>query len=134
MDRVSLCGLDGPQIVHRLANYVHHATECSFANWHRYPTTGIDRFHAANHTIGWQHRNCTHAALPKMLLDLAYDIDRGRYVESVRNNSKCSINGRQVPTLKFDVHYWTDDLHYATGHMAVRTSSVSVRRSHTLGT
>jgi hypothetical protein len=86
MNRISLFMFDVTQCVYRLSNNVQDSSECSFADWHRNRATGVDCFHATNHTVGRQHRNRAHAPLSKVLLHFGNHINRGWNIKPLRDD------------------------------------------------
>src|SRR5438552_2007636 len=66
-----------------------------------------------------------------MLLDFSDEIDWGRNVETLGDNSQCLVDRRQLFFGKLDVDYRADYLHHATGRLAVG-SRLCAGRSHTL--
>ena len=74
MDGHSLFRLDGPLIVHRLAEDVHHSAKGFLPDRHRNRSTGVENLHPSHHTVGGLHGHRADAVLPQMLLDLDHDI------------------------------------------------------------
>src|SRR6266496_256244 len=127
MNRIALLVRNVAEIVHRLANHVHDATERAFTDRYGYWPTGVSGFHAAHHPVSWQHRDCAHAPFAKMLLHFGDDVDWFGHIEAIRSYPQSFINRRQVILTKLNVNHRADDLHDAT-YVSVRAASI--RRSH----
>ena len=127
MNWITLLVRNVAEIVDRIANNIHHATECSFAHRHRDRSTRVGRFHSAHHPVGRQHRNRAHPAFPEVLLHLSNDIDRFGHLEAIGSNSQRLIDRRQVFLPELDVDHRANNLH---DFPDVSVGAISVRRSH----
>ena len=68
MDGRALVGVDGAELVDRLADDVEHAAEGRAAHRHGDGPAGVDGLHAAHHAFGGLHGDAAHAAFAEMLL------------------------------------------------------------------
>src|SRR5439155_15482483 len=74
MNREIRLGVDGTELVNRLAEHVHHATEGGAADRNLDRIAGVHGFHTTNHTLGRLHRDRAYAAFSEMLLDFDGDV------------------------------------------------------------
>ena len=115
------------EIVDRIADHVHDATQSSLTHRHADRPTRVSRFHSADHSVCWQHRNGAHAAFAEVLLDFRDNVDSIRYFETIGGNPQRLVDRRQVAFPNFNVDHRADNLHYFSD-VSVRT--ISVGRSH----
>src|SRR3989442_10589375 len=127
MNWIALLVWNVAEIVDRLADNIHDATEGALAHRHGDWPTGVGRFHSAHHAVGRQHRNGAHAALPEVLLHLSNDIDRFGHLETIGSNPQRLIDRRQIFLSELDVENRANNLHDFSD-VSVRV--ISVRRSH----
>ena len=73
MDRPALRGLDGPRLVHGLADHVHDAAKRLFADRHGDRLAGVDHFLAAHQAFGGVHGDGAHGVLAEMLSHLEHE-------------------------------------------------------------
>src|SRR6266536_4570477 len=118
MDGVPLGVFHITEIIHWLANNIHHPAQGTFAYWHRNRPTCVDDFHSAHHAVGGHHRDRAHTAFTKMLLHFRNHIDGRRHVETLGYDPKCLIDGREIFLFKLHIDYRTNNLHNAA-RMAV---------------
>ena len=127
MNRIALLVRNVAEIVDRLADNIHHATECAFAYRHRDRSTRVGRFHPAHHTVGRQHRNGAHATFTEVLLYFGNHVDRFGHLETIGSNLQRLIDRRQVFLSELNVNHRANNLH---DFPDVSIGAVSVRRSH----
>src|SRR5690606_37546552 len=87
-----------------------HAAESCGPDRNRYRPTKVFNLHSANHPVGRQHRNSTHAPFAKMLLYLCDHIHGSVKVKAFRCDTKRLVNRRKI-ILKFNVNDRADDLY-----------------------
>ena len=114
MNGVPLFRSNWAEVVHRLADHVHHTPQGAVANWNRNRATLIDGFHAAHHAFGCFHGNRANAALAQMLLDFKHNIDWPRHLEAIADHAKGLVNGRHGRLGELHVHCGTGDLNYVS--------------------
>src|SRR6266700_5025301 len=114
MDWVPLFGGDGAEVVHGLADYVHHAAQSAAADGNRDRPTLIDGFHPANHALGCFHGNRAHTAFAQMLLDFEDNIDWPGHIEAIAYHTKGLVNGRHGRRGELHVHSRAGDLNYVS--------------------
>ena len=113
----------GPKLVHRLADDVHHAAQRPVTHGNADRAAEVNRFHAANETIGGLHRDATHAAFAQVLLHFKNDVNRRRNVEAFAHHTHGLIDRRQVALGELHVHRGTGDLNYFANVVChIRTS------------
>src|SRR5258708_7383865 len=110
-------GVDGPELVHWLAEDVEHAAEGFAADRNRDARAGIDRLHPADHAFGRDHGDATRAAFAQVLLHLDDDVEWSGDVEAFADDANCledrghlrlfelNVNGRAA-----DRNYFSDVL------------------------
>src|SRR5438132_5281531 len=128
MNRIALLVRNVAEIVDRLADNVHYATECALAHRHGDWPTRVGRFHSAHHAVSRQHRNGAHAAFPQVLLHFGNYIDRYGHFKAIGSNSQRLIDRRQIFLSELDVDYRANNLH----DFSDMSVAISVRRSHIL--
>ena len=69
------CRRDGSELVHGLAEDIHHPPQRAAAHRNLYRTARVFDRHAADHAVRRFHRDGAHAVLPEMLSHLGGDID-----------------------------------------------------------
>ena len=94
MNRSGSFGINRTEFVNRIADDVHHASECRDADRNGDRSAEIDNLHSANHSVGRKHRNRAHATFAEMLLDFRDDINRRFDIEAFARNSQSLINRR----------------------------------------
>src|SRR3954470_24133164 len=114
MNRVALFGCDRAQVVDRLANDVHYATERSTSDRDGNRTTLINRLHAAHHAVSGFHGDGSHSAFTQVLLHFENDVDRRGNVEAVTDDAQGLVNGRHRRLGELHVHSGTGDLNYVS--------------------
>ena len=125
MDRHGLAVLDRPQLVHGLADHIHHAPQRAAAHGHRNRSALVDGFHAAHHALGGFHGDTAHPAFAQVLLHFQNHSDRIRHVETVADHFERLINRRHRALDKLHVHGGTGNLNYASNSLWHRTSALS---------
>ena len=76
VDRHVDLGVDGAELVDRLAEHVEHAAQRLAADGNGDVGAGVDGLHAAHHALGGGHGDATHAALAQVLLHLDDHVQR----------------------------------------------------------
>ena len=127
MNWIALLVRNVAEVVHWLADDVHHPPQCPFADGDCDWPAGIGGFHAAHHAVSRQHRDGPHAPFAQMLLHFGDHIDRIGHFKTVGSNSQRLINRRQILLAELDVNHRTNDLHYFA-YLSVR--AISIGRSH----
>ena len=127
MNWIALLVRNVAEVVHWLADHVHHPPQCPFADGDCDWPAGIGGFHAAHHAVSRQHRDGPHAPFAQMLLHFGDHIDRIGHFEAVGSNPQRLINRRQVTLSELDVNDGANNLH-DFAHLFVR--AISVGRSH----
>src|SRR5207248_1773622 len=112
VNRIALLVWNLTEIVDRLADNIHHASERAFTDGNADWTTGIRGLHAAHHAVSRQHRDGAHATFAQMLLHFGDHIDRVRHFEPVGRDAQRLINRRQILLTKLNVDDRPDDLHH----------------------
>ena len=112
MNRHSLFVLDRAELIDRLADHVHHPTQCAAADRNRNRSTLIDGLHAAHHAVSWLHGDAAHATFSKVLLHFENDADRTGHGEAVAHNLHGFINRGQLALEKLHVDRRAGDLDY----------------------
>ena len=107
-------GLDRPQLVHRLADDVEHATQRGLAHGHLDRLAGVLGRHAADQAVGGYHRHAAHPVLAQVLLDLGDDVQRDAGLGARVLDVDRVVDGRQVLVVELDVDHGTDDLNHAS--------------------
>ena len=127
MNREIRLGVDGTELVNRLAEHVHHATEGGAADRNLDRIAGVHGFHTTNHTLGRLHRDRAYAAFSEMLLDFDGDVERlGNVVAFTGDANRVEDRG-QVALFKLDVEHRSDDLHDAADAWFVLCHCFSLR-------
>src|SRR3977135_1536923 len=85
---------DWAELIHRLSDDVHHASQSAATYRGRNWSTLTDGLHAANHAVGCRHRDATHAALAEVLLHFENDVDGRRHREAVAASAKSFRDSR----------------------------------------
>ena len=106
MNRHPLITRDWAEVIDRLADYVHHATQRASADGNRDGAAEIDGVHTAHHAIGGLHGDAAHAAFAEVLLDFEDDVNRRGNSEAIAYDAKRLIDGR---------HFCLDELHVDGG-------------------
>ena len=114
MNRHSLVEGNRTEIVHGIADDVHHAAERAAADGNGDGAALVDGFHAAHHAFGGFHGDAAHAAFAEMLLHLKNDADGGRHGEAVTDHFQRLIDGRHGRFGKLHVHGGAGDLDYVS--------------------
>src|SRR3989442_13933934 len=127
MNWIALLVWNVAEIVDRLADNIHHATEGALAHGHGDWPTRVGRFHSAHHAVGRQHRNGAHAAFTQMLLHFGNHVDRFGHLETIGSNSQRLIDRRQIFLSELGVDHRANNLH---DFPDVSVRAISVRRSH----
>ena len=70
MNRIICFAGQRAELIHGLAEHVHHAAESRTSHGNSDARAGIVRFHAANETFRRLHRDATDATLAQVLLAL----------------------------------------------------------------
>ncbi len=112
MDWQSLGCLHRAKLVHRLADYVHHASQRFFAHGHRDGTAEIRGVHAAHHAVRGLHGHRANTAFAQMLLDFQHHINWIRHLKAFAGHTQRLINRRQVSFRKLHVNRGARDLYY----------------------
>ena len=103
-------GVDGTELVDRLAEHVHHATESGTADGNLDRVAGIHGFHATNHALGGLHGDSADAAFAEMLLHFDCDVERFGNVVAFTGDANRVEDRGQVALFKLDVEHRSDDL------------------------
>ena len=110
MNRQGLGVLDRAQLIDRLADNVHDASQRTSTYRHRDWPTLVKRLHTAHHAVRSLHRDTAYASFAQVLLDFQYDIDRRRHLESVADHSQGLIDRWDTGRRKLHVDCWTGNL------------------------
>ena len=126
MDGQPVGRLDGAEVVHRLADHIHHSPQRAPAHRHPDGAAEVDGLHAAHHAVGGLHGDAAHAALAEVLLDFKDDVNRHRHVEAFADHVQRLVNGRQGGFAELHVHRRPGNLNHFSDvfcHMKVLGSS-----------
>ena len=124
MDRHGLGVLDRAQLIHRLADHVHHAAQRAAADGHGNRSALVDGFHAAHHAFGGFHGDAAHPAFAQVLLHFQNHVDRIRHGEAVAHHFQRLINRRHGAFDELHVHGGAGNLNYASNSLWHRTSAL----------
>ncbi len=125
VNRHSLFVLDRAELIDRLADHVHHATQCAAADGNRNRSALIDGLHAAHHAVGGLHGDTAHATFSQVLLHFENDADRTGHGEAVAHNLHGLIDGRQLALGELYVDRGARDLDYMSYVFRHKTSAFS---------
>ncbi len=114
MDRHGLGVLDRAQLIHRLADHVHHAPQRAAAHGHGDRPALVDGFHAAHHALGGFHGDAAHAAFAQVLLHFENHVDRVGHGEAVADDFQRLVNRRHGAFGELHVHRGTGNLNYVS--------------------
>src|ERR1700692_3635018 len=101
---------DRPELIHWLAETIHHTAKRRAADWHGDTGAGVICLHSADHAFGGLHRNGAHATFAKVLLHFDDDVERFGNVVAFARDANGVVYGRQVAGLKLNVEHGSDDL------------------------
>src|SRR6266576_732400 len=130
MNRVTFGMFDVAEFVDRLAYDIKHAAQGSLSDRHRNWPARINCFHPTNHAVSWQHRNGSNSSFAQVLLHFGDQVDGSGYIKSLGHNPESLVDRGQVPRLKLDVNYRTNNLHDAACRLTIR-NRICAGRSHT---
>ena len=125
MDGHGLGVLDRPQLIHGLADHVHHAAQRAAAHGHRNRSALVDGFHAAHHAFGGFHGDAAHAAFAQVLLHFENHVDRVGHGEAVADDFERLVNRRHGALDKLHVHGGTGNLNYVSNSFWHKTSALA---------
>jgi len=97
-------GVDGAELVHRLAEHVEHASQRFAADGHGDVAAGVNGLHAADESLGGRHGDGAYAAFAEVLLDLDDDVHGRGVVEAVADDADGLVDGGHVALVELDVH------------------------------
>src|SRR5262249_27376562 len=110
MNRIARLAGERTELVNRLAEHVHHATECWTAHrnldWHAL----IDGFHAADQAFCRLHGDGADAPFTQVLLYFSGYVDRLGRLEAVAGNLDGVVNRGKMTALELQVEHRPDDL------------------------
>ena len=109
MDREPLHRVDGPLLVHGLADHVEDAAEHGLADWHRDVGACVLHGHAANEPLGGVHRDAARGVLAEVLGDLDREVVRAGVDARVGDRER-GVDVRQRSCRELHVHDRADDL------------------------
>ena len=120
VNRVALLVLHGAEIIHRLAEYVEHASQDAAPHRHGNRFAEVERLHAAHQTFRGLHRDATHAAFAQVLRHFRDDIERLGIIEPFAGDLHRVVNQRKMAFFKLDVHDRPDDFDDVPGLLFFR--------------
>ena len=100
-----------PELVHRFAEYVHHAAEGGPAHGHADALAQVVSFHPAHQAFCRLHCQGAHAPFAQVLLHLGSYVNRLGNVVAVARDAHGVVDRWQVSALKLHVQNRPDDLH-----------------------
>src|ERR1700680_1250887 len=111
MNRIVRGTVDGAELVHWLAQDVHHAAKSGAANGHGDALTQVLRRHATHHAFDGFHSDGAHAAFAQVLLHFGGDVKRFGNVKYFAGDANGVGNWGQVTRFKLNVQDGPDALH-----------------------
>ena len=112
MDRVPFFRSDWAEVVHRLADHVHDASQRAMANGGGNGAGEVNCLHTTHHPVRSLHSDTTHPAFAEMLLHLQDYVNRLGDVKALADHTKGLVNRRHGGRIKLHVHGRTGDLNY----------------------
>jgi hypothetical protein len=119
VDGVVSLSFDRPQLVHRLAQYVHHASQSGLAHRDGNPAPGVKGLHPAHDAVGRLHGHAAHAPLAQVLLRFGDDVDFHRNIEAFAGDADGVVDGGQLLLFELHVHHRADHLHHLPDALVV---------------
>src|ERR1700722_9329159 len=125
MNGIVFVSLDWTELVDRLAEHVHHATQHAAANRNGDCFAEVNRFHSADQTFGRLHRDATHPAFTQVARYFRDDVQRLWIIEAFAGDAHRVVNQRQVPFFKLDVYDRPDNFDHPSGFQIARCHDCS---------
>ena len=107
MNGITLVGLDGAAIIHRLACDIEDASHHSLADWHGDGGTAVGHFVATLETFGRGHGNGSNPVITQVLLD--FQREGRRFSPDAVFHRQCVVNGWQLLS-EFNIHHRANNL------------------------
>ena len=133
MNRIIRVGHNRTELIHRLAEHVHHAAQRRPANRNFDACTKIVRLHSAHHALDRLHRNRADAALAKVLLHFRDNVERRRNVVAFARDANRVKNCGQFVRFKLNVEHGSDNLHDVSDvcvFLLAHKPSISISNDH----
>src|SRR5207253_10040891 len=111
VDLVSRRAVDGAELIHGLAQHVHHPAERGAAHRHADALSQIVGLHPAHHAFGRLHRHRTHASFAQVLLHLGGHVNWFGNVVAVTGDMDGVVDRWQIAALESHVKHRPDHLH-----------------------
>jgi hypothetical protein len=124
MNRHFFSELYRTKLIHRIADYIHHAPQRPVAYWNGNLAALVNHLHPAHHAFRCFHGNATHAAFAKMLLYFENYVDRRRHSESFAYNSERLIDRRDSGLSELHVYHGTGNLNYVSNIFCHNSSAL----------
>src|ERR1700689_1414267 len=116
---------DGSELVDRLTDHVHDASECATTNGHGNRAALIDSFHTAHHALSCFHSDAADAAFAQVLLHFDDDVYRRGHSKAVAHDAERLIDRRHIGFAKLHVHGRARDLNHISNifwHISILSS------------
>ena len=111
VDLVSRRAVDGAELIHGLAQHVHHPAERGAAHRHADALSQIVGLHPAHQAFGRLHRHRTHASFAQVLLHLGGHVNWFGNVVAVTGDMDGVVDRWQIAALESHVKHRPDHLH-----------------------
>ena len=117
MDGPALLGIDGSQVVHRLAKHVQNAAQRFLTDGDRNRFVQVGRFHPAHHPVSRFHGDAAHLILADVIGHLDDDVDRHLPQLEVVGDAHGVVDRRKMSFLKLDIDRGADDLDHSSNFL-----------------